>query len=217
MIEDIRGPLAVETGTDGVVGIFHFRDDEDRKASAIEGRPVTKRRVYCKMVVPGQPKSTAFERVTDEHRKRWPRAWADFEAQKEGAIDGTPLEIWPPLTVAQVARLRAAGVYTVQMLEAVSDANIQRLGLDGPKLREMARQHLKGPGEEVRDLRKRLSDLEAEVKALKGQNDSLRGAVRLYEERDAARAEDEPATPSAPVIRNGRGKAAAKAAKRVAA
>lgn len=212
MIEDLRPPFATGHDKDGVIGIFYFKAVHDRKASAIEGQPVYVTRPRVRVVVPGQPKSTWEGDASPEMQKRWPEAWAKFRALSEGEEfqDGTPLNQWPQLTVAEVARLCAIGVHTVEALASVSDSNLSRLGPSGRALRERARQFVSGPGETERDLRARIAELESESRALKGQLGSLKVAIDQYQAKFAETEPDDEALPEpapAPVGKGRNGKA----------
>ena len=66
---------------------------------------------------------------------------------------------------------------TVEQLAAVSDGNLRNLGPEATKLRERARQHLKGPEDTEKDLRALVQKLQAPISDLQAKLHQLMGAV----------------------------------------
>lgn len=166
---------------DGSVhAMFYTRAVPDKKATENEGRAVFNNVPYVEIRIAGQPKNVVDRAVTDEDKKRFPRAWAAYEAGQQGVTEGTPIEHWPYLQQSQVAELRAAGVRTIEQLAEVSDGDLGKLGHGGRKLRERAQQHLKGADETERQLREQLaekdgtiSNLEARMRQLEAKLEEL--------------------------------------------
>lgn len=80
---------------------------------------------YVNIITPGDTKSMPRQKVSDTHRRKyapWYKAWRDG---LEMAPDGSPIEMWPLLTPAQVRELKAKNVFTVEHLANLSDANLQ--------------------------------------------------------------------------------------------
>jgi hypothetical protein len=80
--------------------------------------------------------------VTDEHRQRWPDAYAAFKRQEEISPDGTPLEQWPILNRGQVLELKAVGIMTVEQCAHIPDNALHRLPMGARSLRDRAQAYL---------------------------------------------------------------------------
>jgi hypothetical protein len=113
----------------------------DEAGSAREGRPIYRQEERVQILLPGSPNQPVF-RVTDEHRQRWPDQYAAFRRGEEMAVEGTPLEEWSILKKNQVFELKAMNVFTVEQCASLSDQAVQRLGLNGHRLKERAQAFL---------------------------------------------------------------------------
>jgi hypothetical protein len=112
---------------------------QDQIASAREGRPIFKEEERVEIIMPGISQLTKpVERVTQEHIDRWPEAYKAFKSGQEMSVTGTPLEQWPILKRPQVLELKAAGFLTVEQVAEMSDHAIQRVGMMGRRLKELA-------------------------------------------------------------------------------
>lgn len=188
----------VSYGTDEDLAVtFYMRPIKDERESATQGRPIFRDVPYVKIQMPGD-KLSAFEaKVTQEHRLRFPRQWAMFEAgHTEQQIVGTPLREWPPLTAAQVAEMNALSIFTVEQLAGLSDTGLDRLGLHARTLQNKARAFLESaksaaPIEhltaENAQLRERLDALEATNRqALDALAEANRLMAQMKEQQTAA-------------------------------
>ncbi len=99
-----------------------------------------------------------------------------FEKNSATPDNGTPLETWPKLDVAQIAGLRASGVHTLEQLAAVPDSTISILGMGGMTMKQQAAAFLESvKGNDVTDqiiaenqtLKERLAALEEQFASLK--------------------------------------------------
>lgn len=106
--------------------------------SAEAGHPVYADVEMVEVTTAGDTRSTWVGKVKDEHRQRWPQAYQAFKQGLEPAVDGMPLEQWPPLTPGQVANLKAIKIFTVEQLAGISDGHLQNIGLGGRQLRDKA-------------------------------------------------------------------------------
>src|SRR5690348_2123060 len=120
---------------------FHIEAVPDDAASAAQGRPIFRQEERVQFLMPGSPNQPVF-RVTDEHRDRWPEAYAAFRRGEEMSPDGTPLEQWPILTRAQVLELKALNVFTVEQAAQLPDTAVQKIGRGGYALRDRAKAYL---------------------------------------------------------------------------
>lgn len=127
---------------ESVYPIFRIDSVEDPIASAQNGRPIFREEERVEIVSPGNPHHKPVFKVTDEHRQRWPEAYAKFKAQHENSVEGTPLEEWPRLKRGQVLELKALGFMTVEHIAGMNDLAVQRIGMGGSGLRSLAKAFL---------------------------------------------------------------------------
>lgn len=123
------------------------------------------------ILIPGNPKSIPRHKVTDSIRARYRPYYEAWKSGLEMAPVGTPLEMWPPLTPAQVRELKAINVFTVEQLGNISDADLHRIPM-GEMLRRQARQWLE---------EKKNADASA---AQVAENQALKDAIGLLEQQN---------------------------------
>lgn len=152
---------------------FFVEAVQDPVASAAAGRPIFREEERVEIIMPGISNLTRpVERVSDEHRQRWPKEYEAFKAGREVALTGTPIEEWPRLNKAQVRELKYFDVRTVEDIANLSDAAGQRIGIGWTQLRDTARAFL----DDAEHL-KQNTQLSAEVDSLKSQNAALKNQV----------------------------------------
>jgi hypothetical protein len=203
---------------EGCLAVFYTRPVLDKKQTELEGRPIYNSVPFCQIRIPGDKNAVVDARVTDIHKRRWPAAWAAYEAKRTGMVDGTPIEHFPLLDVTQVATLKHCGIFSIEQLASVSDGNLKALGPDGMKMRDRAQQHLQGPKQTEKDLRGRIQKLELANNDLQAKLHQLMAAMPSAVDRDLGD-EDEDEDEYEPAVATDRmAKArAARAAKRAAA
>jgi hypothetical protein len=158
--------------------------------SRTAGRPIYEDREFVEILIPGDRRSMAVEPVTDEHKTRWPDAYAAFRAGRETPLEGTPLADWPnsALTRSKVEELAYFNIRTVEHLAAVNDAQLGNIGMGARELRQAARAFLEvartGTGPLERLVSENLS-LKDEVERLERALDEARIAARPTEAADA--------------------------------
>ena len=126
---------------DSVIPRFHTESVLDELATQQAGRNIFRDEERVQFIMPGNPHQPV-ERVNDGHRDRWPKQYEAFKRGQEMAIDGTPLEQWPILKRSQVMELKALGLYTVEQCAAMADTAVQKIGMGGARLRELAGAYL---------------------------------------------------------------------------
>lgn len=157
---------------DNTIPIFSMKAKEDVAASRREGRPIFKEVPYVEILIPGS-RDRHVAQVTEQHKQRWPNQWAAFENRREEAIEGTPIEEWPQITVAQVATMRALKIRTVENLAHLNDSAIGKLGPGGRELVNKAKRFIEFASASS-DNDERLSKLEAENAELRRELQALR-------------------------------------------
>lgn len=149
---------------------FYVRAVMNNFESAQQGRPIFNEKEYVRIIVPGDSKTTVDCPVTDEFRMRFAKQYELFKKGMEQAVTGTPLEVWPQLTVGLVAELKAMHISTVEQLAELDDGKAQRI-MGSHELRRRARAFLDAAQGEAAN-NKMLAELEKrdeEINQLKTQ------------------------------------------------
>ena len=149
---------------------FYVRAVMNNFRSAEEGRPIFDEVDYIRIIIPGDKNNVVDTKVTEEHKMRFEKQFERFKKNQEQAVSGTPLEVWPQMTVGQVAELKAMNIHTVEQLADVPDNLAQKI-MGSHALRAKAKMFLEAAaGEAVNS--KMVAELEKrdiELAALKEQ------------------------------------------------
>lgn len=106
---------------------FYVRPVMNNFKSSQEGRPIYEEKEYVRIVIPGDSKTTVDCPVDETFRNRFPQQYDKFKRGLEQAVEGTPLEMWPQMTVGLCAELKAMNVFTVEQLASLDDGKAQRI------------------------------------------------------------------------------------------
>jgi len=153
---------------------FYIRADLNSFKSAQEGRPIFDEVDYVRIIIPGDKNSILDTQVTEEHKHRFENQYQRFKKNQEQAVSGTPLEVWPQMTVGQVAELKAMNVHTVEQLADMPDQLAQKI-MGNHGLRAKAKLFLDAAAGEAGNT-KMVAELEKrdnEIKLLRDQMDQL--------------------------------------------
>lgn len=103
------------------------------------GKPEFDLVTFIKKCNPGDPTNIIERPATENDEIEWPQQWAAFQRRTSYRPEtGTPLEDWPRLDVATVARLKALEFHTVEQLAECSDQQCQRIGMGCFEMRTKA-------------------------------------------------------------------------------
>lgn len=107
--------------------VMFFKHLEKNEPKSVEaGRPIFDELDAIKIISPGQRDSFVGD-ATPEYQARFPQQWARYKAgQEQGSGSGTPLNMLPWMTQAQVAEFKAFSVTTVEQLVGMPDSVSQR-------------------------------------------------------------------------------------------
>lgn len=168
----VPGEEGMNTGTANRIE-FHWHPKKNGLKSKEEGREVFDQVPYIKITSPGA-KQVVDREVRDEDKREYPRLWAAFEAGEERPEDGQPVEEWPAVNVAQVAELKAAGIFTVEQVANIPDQNLNVLGMQARKLRSKAQAYMA------------LAKGNAPFEQLAAENEQLRADIEIMKQQLAA-------------------------------
>ena len=128
---------------------------------------------YVRIMAPGNDKSIIETAVREDHKARWPQKWMAWQ-MREGLIEGAAADVpgwklteWPEVSEQQRRELEYLRFTTVEQLAGASDAQLQRLGMDGLGLRVKARDAVKNRN--AAEIRKVTEKQEREIAELRDQ------------------------------------------------
>ena len=149
---------------------FFLKEREDKAQTLESGSPKFKEVEYVEIRVPGQRDAQACRPATFRDKQRFPRHYEMFQKRVEQPEIGTPLGQWPQVSRAQVEELGFLGVKTVEGMADMADVHAHKIH-GGLMLKKRAAEWLEESSAtaliaEKEALQKRISDLEASMKAM---------------------------------------------------
>ena len=153
---------------------FYVRAVQNTFKTAQEGRPIFDESEFVRIIIPGDTKTIIDTKVTAEYRHRFQDKYERFQKGMAQAQSGTPLEVWPQMTVGQVAELKATGITTVEQLAELSDTNAQKF-MGSFQLRQKAQAFLEAAAGDAANskLAAELEKRDVEIAALKAQMEQI--------------------------------------------
>lgn len=151
---------------------FHEVIDEDKAATAREGRPIARSRIFIKHITPGDTLLEVDKPMKPGDEVKYPQQWAAFQAKRSQVVEGTALEMWPQLSTKEVFEFKAANIFTVEQLVSLPAQFAGKI---------MGYQQLKRKAESFLQLAKDASHVEkkdAEIAELRGMITTLQSQVR---------------------------------------
>lgn len=107
--------------------------------SSETGKPEFDLIPFIKKCNPGDPTNVIERPVREEDKNEYPGQWAAYERRTSYRPEsGTPIEDWPRLDVATVAKLKALEFHTVEQIAECSDQQCQRIGMGCYEMRTKA-------------------------------------------------------------------------------
>jgi hypothetical protein len=185
---------------------FYSSDVRNENKSKLAGRPVHDTVDMVEIRFPGDTK-TIINAFADDpskmvaghgyvnYKQRFPRHWEVYERTKVNLEDGTPLGELTAIESAKRADLKAINIHTVEALASLSDTNMKKLGMEGSKLRDIAKAYLdraSGNATETRlieenaEMKTQMSALEAELTRLKAQSEGATSKTLSVPAKDKA-------------------------------
>lgn len=183
---------------DGNVVQFWEKPVQNKVATANNGRPIFYKALMARITSPAMKTQTPDQevRLTDENgvvirrKVRYTNAdtgqveyWEDYFREQLRAFEdgrktdgnGTPLESYPKLDVAQIAMLKIQGIHFLEQLSNVPDSQLGNLGPGGRALRDGANAYIEAAkGNAPMDrLAKENEDMKAELAAMRANMEQL--------------------------------------------
>lgn len=142
--DDANPQFAGARNPDSLLYVTFYRKVlQDNYRSEKEGRPIHIEEEWVTIVPPGNNLLKIDTPVREEHKRRFPIQWAQFQNSNSSTpISGTPLTEWPAIDRARAEDLKALRFYTVEQIAECSDQQLQSLGMDANTLRVKARAFL---------------------------------------------------------------------------
>jgi len=107
---------------------FFMRPRIDIEASKKENRPIYKDVPHIEIMIPGDKNNIVLAEVWEQHIRRFPVHWEQFQAGVKDQIVGTPLKVAPFLTESHIEELAYFKIRTIEQLANLSDANMTWMG-----------------------------------------------------------------------------------------
>lgn len=167
---------------------FFMKPVKDEEATRREKRPIFKDVEYIAVRWSSDQKRELEAPAHDAHRMRrgsledgggwetwaesYPVQYEQFKAGKAQSLNGTPLSEAPFLTEARREELRALNILTVDALAKLDGTPLQRLGIDGRKMKDQAVAYLnaaastalvESQSEEMEAMRQQIAELTAKL------------------------------------------------------
>lgn len=150
---------------------------------------------FVRINIPGDKTTIIEQPMTEEHKKRFPRQYLYFQmkqTEQDAPAIGTALDVWlqegnGDITRGHVEELRILKFQTVEQIANASDAQLQRIGMGGPGLREKAKTFL---------TRRNRSETESQLEETKRQLAELQAQMAALMVRKPGRPKKEPAVES---------------------
>jgi len=177
--------------TGDCIPLFHYEQREDPVASEEAGHPVFGDVEYVEIIAPGNDKEVINRAVTKADKERWPRQYEAFKNKEKVEYEGTPINQWPQVTMAQAKTLEAMHIYTVEQLSEMADQNLSGMGMRDLKNKAIAylewqagESSVQKYAQKNRRLEERSTQQEEEIKQLQEQIKALGKLVEGHQQQD---------------------------------
>jgi len=168
------GNSGPQAGDERLYVKFFYHPRKNELLSTQEGRPIYEDREYIEITVPGNRDMVVCRPISDIERERFPRHYAAFRNKAAQPNDGTPLNIWPALTKAQVEEMKFFNVHTVEQLAGMSDEQSQKfMGIQNLRTRARAFLEESGKSAAAEKLSSELAKRDEEIAYLKAQMEEI--------------------------------------------
>lgn len=114
---------------------FFIKAKQDGEETQKQGRPIFKEHEFIRIMIPGDRGHIIVRPVNDGDRGRFRQQYEHWKKTNgENALNGTPLEAWGILNLAQVEEFRYFGIRTIEQMADLRDDIAQKIpGTQGLK------------------------------------------------------------------------------------
>lgn len=120
--------------------IFYREVEKNENKSLDAGRPIFDEIDVIKIISPGQ-RDSFVGLATPQYQERFAAQWARYKAGRDQGVSGTPLNMLPWMTMAQVAEFKAMNCHTIEQLVGMPDSISQRF-MGHHQIKQRAQQYL---------------------------------------------------------------------------
>lgn len=163
---------------------FIMEAREDRTATIKEGRYVPKNVAVAYLRPPGNNNLEIPHEVTQDKLSEWsrdpckdhiPRAYEAWSAGQEVPVEGTAIKLCPIFNPAEVQRILAADIRTVEDLASIDEGGLQRIGMGARAMKQKAAAYMESAdqgksAQKIADLEAKLNDA---LDIIKDQSDAI--------------------------------------------
>ena len=176
-----------EVGMEKNHAVFYSKPRWNKNKSKAAMRPIYDAKEYVRIMTPGDRFSVVDRPARDQDKRVYHRQYALYLQGKDQNSDGTSLVSSGIVSPERAEELKYFKIVTVEHLAAVSDDNLEKIGMTGRKEREAAQRFLAASkaavesGQLQAELEKRdataaaqakqIADLEAKLAALTASNE----------------------------------------------
>ena len=112
----------------GVTPVFMNEPVQNFKKTEAEGRPIFDTMEIVQIFVAGDEFNRVSHPVDDAIRRRFASQYAAWKSKGDSkTVSGTPLKMWPLLTIANVAEFEALNIFDVEGLSNIPDTSLPRM------------------------------------------------------------------------------------------
>jgi hypothetical protein len=155
---------------------FFMRPRIDAVKSAEQNRPIYKDVPHIEIMIPGDKNNIVLAEVWEQHIKRFPIHWEQFQAGVKDQVVGTPLKVAPFLTEAHIEELAYFKIRTIEQLADLQDAHMTWMG--AREMSQAAKNYLKKVnGNEA--LMERIKVLEQALAARQAEDESAKAEIAV--------------------------------------
>ena len=163
---------------------FEAKPVQQSAMSLAAGKPIFRTIVFMRLQHPGE-RDFILRPATREDVNRFAPEYRNYCANREQRPEGAPLEVLFPHLSDVVTTLHFHRVYTVEMLAALTDTQLQNLGMGGYEWQAKARRWLDGmaKGAGFAEIEERQRKVSVENQRLSDQNTQLVAQVQALSQQ----------------------------------
>lgn len=171
--------IAQDANDDSNIVLFYYRPMHNPAKSKEAGAPIFEDTVYVRYHPPAEKYNINDRPATQEHTRRWPRQWAQFQQNKAQTNEGIPIDLLYPEKPAIAATLRASGVHTVEQLAKCEGTALDAIGMGAQQWITYARRFMEDANKGVKSsqLRIELEERDSQIRVLTQTVDQLKAEI----------------------------------------